>query len=106
FGFSWSWRRASGLSAAKGRLSRAIGIPLTRYGRQRKVGRALGCGVILFVLACVTSAVLAAAIYAAMLHPAPVGLIDSGPRALPNLIDPENVCLSKTVDPRGPKGAK
>jgi hypothetical protein len=43
FGFSWSWKRASGLSGAKARLSRQIGIPLTRSGRQRKVGRALGC---------------------------------------------------------------
>ena len=28
-GVSFSWRRATGLSAAKGRLSRKIGIPLT-----------------------------------------------------------------------------
>ena len=42
-GFSFSWRRATGHSAAKGRLSRRIGIPLTRSGRQRKVGRAMGC---------------------------------------------------------------
>jgi hypothetical protein len=42
YGLSFSWRRATGLSAAKGRLSRAIGIPLTRSGRQRKVGRVLG----------------------------------------------------------------
>lgn len=43
FGFSWSWKRAIGLSAAKGRLSRKIGIPLTRSGRQRKLGRMAGC---------------------------------------------------------------
>jgi len=43
FGFSFSWKSAIGLSAAKGRLSRKIGIPLTRAGRQRKVGRAVGC---------------------------------------------------------------
>ena len=43
YGLSFSWRRATGYSAAKGRLSRKIGIPLTRSGRQRKVGRALGC---------------------------------------------------------------
>src|SRR5258708_6829103 len=40
-GFSWSWKRASGLSGAKGRLSREIGIPLTRSGRERKLGRLL-----------------------------------------------------------------
>lgn len=43
YGFSFSWKRAVGISAAKGRLSRSIGIPLTRSGRQRKVGRAVGC---------------------------------------------------------------
>jgi hypothetical protein len=46
YGFSFSWKRALGLSAAKGRLSRKIGIPSTRSGRQRKVGRAAGCLVI------------------------------------------------------------
>jgi hypothetical protein len=39
YGLSFSWKRAVGLSAAKGRLSRRIGIPLTRSGRERKVGR-------------------------------------------------------------------
>jgi hypothetical protein len=39
----FSWRRLSGYSAAKSRLSRGIGIPLTRSGRQRKLGRAMGC---------------------------------------------------------------
>jgi len=43
YGFSFSWRRASGLSAMKGRISREMGIPLTRSGRQRKVARAMGC---------------------------------------------------------------
>jgi hypothetical protein len=38
FGFSFSWKRALGLSAAKGKISRAIGIPLTREGRRRKFG--------------------------------------------------------------------
>lgn len=42
-GLSFSWKRAMGLSAAKGRLSRQLGIPLSRQGRQRKVGAALGC---------------------------------------------------------------
>jgi hypothetical protein len=39
YGFSFSWRRAIGASAAKARLSRSIGIPLTRSGRERKLGR-------------------------------------------------------------------
>ncbi len=42
-GLSFSWKRATGLSAAKAKLSRQIGVPLTRSGRQRKAGRALGC---------------------------------------------------------------
>jgi hypothetical protein len=33
----FSWKRALGISAAKSRLSRSIGIPLTRSGRQRKL---------------------------------------------------------------------
>jgi hypothetical protein len=43
FGFSFSWKRALGISAPKARLSRQLGVPLTRSGRQRKAGRALGC---------------------------------------------------------------
>ena len=40
FGFSFSWKRALGLSAMKGKASRRIGVPLTRQGRERKAG---GC---------------------------------------------------------------
>ena len=40
----FSWKRAVGLSAAKARLSRRIGIPLTRSGRQRKLGRLVSGG--------------------------------------------------------------
>lgn|GEM_PF-322522 len=43
FGLSFSWRRAVGISAAKGKLARMTGVPLTRQGRQRKIGGALGC---------------------------------------------------------------
>ncbi len=42
FGLSWSWKRASGLSGLKNKISRKIGIPLTKGGRQRKIGRLLG----------------------------------------------------------------
>lgn len=42
-GLSFSWRRALGISQAQARLSRQIGIPLSRSGRQRKAGRMLGC---------------------------------------------------------------
>ena len=46
-GLSFSLRRALGISAAQARLSRQIGVPLSRSGRQRKVGRSVGCGVLL-----------------------------------------------------------
>jgi len=39
----FSWKRLLGISAAKARISRRIGIPLTRSGRQRKFGASMGC---------------------------------------------------------------
>ena len=45
----FSWRRAVGVTRVKGRIARTTGIPLTRSGRQRKVGKAVtgqGCLVI------------------------------------------------------------
>jgi len=57
-GLTWSWKRAIGLSALKGRISRKIGIPLTREGRQRKVGRLLGCCVPLLLLGGTVGSVL------------------------------------------------
>lgn len=38
----FSWRRFVGISAFKSKISRTIGIPLTRSGRQRKFGKWLG----------------------------------------------------------------
>ncbi len=38
-GLSFSWRRALGISAAKNRVARATGIPTTRGGLERKIGR-------------------------------------------------------------------
>ena len=38
----FSWKRLFGISALKSRISKAIGVPLTRSGRQRKLGRFLG----------------------------------------------------------------
>jgi len=43
FGFSWSWKRAIGLSGLKNKISRKIGVPFTKGGRQRKIGNMLGC---------------------------------------------------------------
>jgi hypothetical protein len=54
YGLSFSWKRATGLSAAKGKLSRQIGIPLTKSGRQRKAGKAMGCMIpLLIILLCI-----------------------------------------------------
>jgi hypothetical protein len=39
----FSFKRLSGISSAKARISRKIGIPLTRSGRQRKLGGKMGC---------------------------------------------------------------
>ena len=41
YGFSFSWKRLLGISGAKNRISRKIGVPLTRSGRDRKIGRAI-----------------------------------------------------------------
>ena len=46
-GFSFSLSRATGLSEAKRKLSKASGVPLTRASRQRKLGAAMGCCVVL-----------------------------------------------------------
>lgn len=62
YGFSFSAKRALGVSAAKGRISRKIGIPLTKSGRQRKVGRMMGCcvpAVVLGGMAAVTGLLIA-----------------------------------------------
>ena len=55
FGFSFSWKRALGISSAKQKISRKTGIPLTKQGRQRKAGRIMtgGCcslPVIVFIM--------------------------------------------------------
>lgn len=49
----FSLNRALGVTRVKGRVSRATGIPLTRSGRQRKVGSLLlgqGCLVLLLAV--------------------------------------------------------
>ena len=39
FGFSWSWKRALGISAFKQKISKTTGIPITKSGMERKLGR-------------------------------------------------------------------
>jgi len=41
FGFSFSWKRALGISAAKQGFARQTGIPTTQSGIERKVGRSI-----------------------------------------------------------------
>ena len=55
----FSWKRALGISAAKARLSRKIGIPLTRSGRQRKIGAAMGCALPVAAILVIILAVVA-----------------------------------------------
>ena len=46
----FSWKRAIGITKMKSNISRSIGIPLTKSGRQRKIGKIVtggGCLVII-----------------------------------------------------------
>lgn len=38
-GLSFSWKRAVGISQAKQQISRKTGIPMTKAGLERKVGK-------------------------------------------------------------------
>lgn len=55
----FSWKRLLGISAFKSRISRYTGIPLTKSGRQQKIGRMVSGG-------CMVSVVLFLAIPAAI----------------------------------------
>ena len=62
----FSWKRLTGISAAKSKISRATGVPFTKSGRQRKVGGIVtggGCLVVLCVGA--TAGVLATILFSA-----------------------------------------
>lgn len=41
-GLSFSWKRALGISSVKRKIAKATGIPTTRSGRQKKLGKILG----------------------------------------------------------------
>ena len=41
FGFSFSWKRAIGISAAKQSFARQTGIPTSKSGVERKVGKSV-----------------------------------------------------------------
>ena len=40
-GFSFSWKRALGVTSAKQKFARQTGIPTTKSGMERKVGRSI-----------------------------------------------------------------
>jgi len=40
-GLTFSWRRALGVTTARRRIARATGIPTTRGGLYRKIGRTI-----------------------------------------------------------------
>jgi hypothetical protein len=41
FGFSFSWKRALGISGARQSFARRTGVPTTRQGLERKIGASL-----------------------------------------------------------------
>lgn len=50
----FSWKRATGISGAKSNASKKIGVPLTKSGRQQKVGRAVSGGCLGMVIVLIT----------------------------------------------------
>lgn len=51
-GFTFSWKRAIGISGLKSRLAHGTGIPTTRMGLERKIGASIlntTIGIITFV---------------------------------------------------------
>jgi len=50
-----------GISSAEAKISRKIGIPLTRSGRQRKFGRSMACCVVLLIMGSILLASIALA---------------------------------------------
>jgi hypothetical protein len=72
----FSWKRATGVTRAKTRISRKTGIPLTKSGRQRKVGSmATGGG-------CLVPALMLLALVIGV--PALAACGPDGPGAVPN----------------------
>jgi hypothetical protein len=41
YGFSFSWRRLLGISGLKNSVARKTGVPTTRGGIERKIGRTI-----------------------------------------------------------------
>jgi hypothetical protein len=41
YGISFSWKRLVGISGLKNKISKKIGVPLTKSGLERKIGRGI-----------------------------------------------------------------
>ena len=41
-GLSFSWKKATGVTSVKRKIAKATGIPTTKAGRQRKLGKIFG----------------------------------------------------------------
>jgi hypothetical protein len=60
----FSWKRAVGIAKAKQNISRKTGIPLTKSGRQRKIGQAMtGGGCLMIISSATILLIIVAAIF-------------------------------------------
>ena len=41
YGISFSWKRLLGISGLKGKIAKKTGVPLSKSGLERKIGRSL-----------------------------------------------------------------
>lgn len=57
----FSWNRLLGITALKSKISRTIGVPFTRSGRQSKLGATIGCITMLAAIVIVMAATMALA---------------------------------------------
>lgn len=46
----FSWKRATGVTRAKQNFSRKTGMPLTKSGQQRKIGKAVTGGCLMLII--------------------------------------------------------
>jgi hypothetical protein len=59
------WNKVTGITKAKRRFAKATGIPTTRSGRRAKVGRMMGCSVLLFAIGLSGAGLAVVALYLA-----------------------------------------
>ena len=64
-GLSFSWKRALGITRVENKISRATGIPLSRAGRERKLGH-----IFIHLLGWMFLALIAFAGWEILTHPA------------------------------------